>query len=197
MSENELSVQAFSSALNELEGYLPANRLMLSIPALPRTVVARVGNLRNVQMWCSHSSLPGFSIATADTYTPHGMGAIRKVPWTAVTSDVDIRVLADSKGVMHEFFRVWSTSVVRHGGQDLPQFFVNYPADYSTTVEISSLDTTNKKVITAKLLKAWPLFVSEIQGDWGATNSAAYFTVKLNYFRHEFLYPKNNPNTER
>lgn len=193
-----MDISKFTSSFDKLGGPLQASKFRTTIVTpqvlLNRPAIKVAAN--EMTFMCRTSSLPGISLATEDRYFPQGFGNAVKRPWNAIFTDVDLRFILDSKGYVHNYFTTWLDSIVKFNNINSNQFLVSYPETYMSKIIIEALDVRDKAendpdpvVVKYELENAWPIFINDVNGDWGESNEVAYLPVRFAYSKPKISYP--------
>jgi hypothetical protein len=133
---------------------------------------------------------PGVSMATTEIHR-YGVGSIEKKPYLPIFNDSSVSFIGDSDGVIHKFFYTWLSSMI--GFFDQPRgnaesdvfgkfpFEVEYKDEYKTTIDIATYNEIQNEVGVIKLYNAYPIFLGEIQRNWGDTDQLVRFPVTFTY----------------
>jgi hypothetical protein len=145
-------------------------------------------------------SIPGLSLATSE-HRPHGVGPTVKRPYGVTYQDVTFNYILDASSNQHTFFYKWMDSIVRHtpaygGGTNSAQlqpYQVGFLDEYSATLDVWYFDETfdqgggtggNRKA-RAQIIDAYPIFIGDIQYNWGGTDQLIRLPVTYTYTRWE------------
>lgn len=178
-------------------GWLHNNKFLVEFVP-PRALAGAVGGssasaiVQDLPFLCEATNLPGISITTSEIRR-FGYGNFEKKPTNAINNDVVVSVLGDGRGDAWHLFKTWAQVVVPH---EVPHsyatsagpvpgqtaFEVAYKDEYATDVRITAFDQSGQPAIAVTLREAWPLFVGEVQLNWGDTNTIVRFPVTLTYF---------------
>lgn len=149
-------------------------------------------------------STPGISLATSEVRR-YGHGPLEKKPYGVIYQDVTFNFILDATYNQHKFFYNWMDNMVAHHngtpGSNLSNeagmkpHEVAYRNTYATQIEIYYFDeqedmskdgSAKKKVI---LHNAFPIFVGDIQYNWGSTDSLIRLPVTFTYTNWEMRSP--------
>lgn len=197
-----ISVKDFMTAFNAVQGGLGINHFMVTFappstqPGSPGGSSLVSGSMQNLSVLCDSVPLPGLMIVTGDKSLPYGYGPNYKMPIGAVFTDLELRFIGDAQGFVHKIFTDWLNSVVTTNVQAMSDnsnaayqpYLVSYLDDISTTITIDAFDPKGNKVITYKLFKAYPTYLGDIQGDWGAQDQIMKVPVKLSFVNWQVSY---------
>lgn len=133
---------------------------------------------------------PGIQLMTSSVRR-QGVGPLEKKPFSAGFNDVSVSFIGDARGITHQFFYVWMSSII--GFDNMPQagvaldsfygkpFELSYRDSYKTTIDIVTYDEIQKKIGVIKLYNAYPIALGEIQRDWSNINDLVRIPVTFTY----------------
>lgn len=179
------------STLNEYNGVARNTHFYVTIPAPPAMTSPKVsGSNLNVPeaipFLAESASLPGVMMATSSVKR-YGIGPEEKKPYAPTFVDVNMTFIGDGNYYVHKFFYAWLNRIVVFAKDPATDnaFEVNYKTEYATTISISTLDETGRKVATVKLYGVYPIFMGDILLDWGSTDSFVKIPITFTYQRWE------------
>ena len=152
----------------------------------PTEVVPKLINLR-----AEAFNQPGVQFATSEIRR-YGVGTTEKKPYAPVFTDTNISFIGDSDGVVHKFFYLWMSSMISFFQQPTADnsesrsfgkrdFEVEYRDNYRTTLSIATFNEIQNKAGVIKLYNAYPIFLGEIQRNWGDTDQLVRFNVSFTF----------------
>lgn len=145
-------------------------------------------------------STPGLSIATSEL-RPYGTGPTVKRPYGVNYQDVTFNYILDASSNQHAFFYRWMDHIVAHSGTPGAPFNnaagmlahqVGFLEDYAATITVWYFDETfdrgtgqNPRQARANIIDAYPIFIGDIQYNWGGTDQLIRLPVTYTYSRWE------------
>lgn len=133
---------------------------------------------------------PGVQLMTS-TVRRHGIGPMEKKPYSVAFNDVTISFIGDARGIIHQFFYVWFSSIIGfdnipHAGAPRDSFYgkpfeLSYRDSYKTTIDIITYDEIQKKIGVVKLYNAYPIAMGEVQRDWSGVNDLVRIPITFTY----------------
>lgn len=158
--------------------------------------------------------MPGVSFATEDVRR-HGYGFIERQPYSPIMETINCIVRSDSEGKNYDFWQTWFSSIMNFqidstidedniysfGPYGAHYYELNYKSDpnggYSTTVQIAAINESSEAAIQLILAHAYPIYIGDMNYDWGDMNNIVKFPVKLtySYWKSNRIYTTNNSNT--
>ena len=164
------------------------------------TEVSRSLGIRSTQPLLTYRndgfSIPGISIATSEL-RPTGTGPTVKRPYGVNYQDVTFNYILDASSNQHAFFYRWMDYIVRHSApsgsardQGLLPHEVGYLEDYAATITVWYFDETfdrgtgsNIRQARAEIVDAYPIFIGDVQYNWGGTDQLIRLPVTYTYSR--------------
>jgi hypothetical protein len=146
-------------------------------------------------------STPGMSIATTDIRR-YGVGPTEKKPYGVIYQDVTFNYILDTQNSQHKFFYRWMDSIIDHDRKtsdvSRPTYEVGYKKDFQTTINIHAFDdrfdqgqaATDLKMQTVTLEQAYPIFIGDIQYNWGGIDTLIRLPVTFTFSRWETIVGK-------
>jgi len=132
-----------------------------------------INDPRDISLLCETVTMPGRSIATSEYMT--NMKA-RKMPYGYISDDVSMTFLLTGDYYLKNVFDKWLEEII-----DIKRKTVKYKDDYVSEIEIQQLNDQNIPVYSCKLLKAFPINISQIDLGNTSENTAARITVSFAY----------------
>jgi len=134
-------------------------------------------------------NLPGVSFATTEIRR-YGYGPIERKPYMPIFVDNTISFLGDGKGRMYKFLYTWMNTIIKFdempsgktGSNNARPFEVDFKNDYSVDITIITVDEANNKIIELKLYDAYPIFMGDIQMNWGSNDDVMRIPVTFTFF---------------
>lgn len=187
MANFDSSIDTFKSTLGRRTGFAKANRfaVYMNLPLIsvnPGTILTNIisGNTnplqifndpRDISLLCETASLPGRTINTADYQTNM---KVRKMPQGYLNDDVSFTFLLTGDMYIKNTFTQWQNSIVNTENKT-----AKYKDDFTSTVIIQQLNDNNDPAYTCRLLKAYPVSISQI--DLGNTNENTISRVTVTF----------------
>lgn len=187
MANFDSSIDTFKATLGRRTGFAKANRfaVYMNLPLIsinPGTILTNIvsGNTnplqifndpRDISLLCEQATLPGRTINTADYQTNM---KVRKMPQGYLNDDVSFTFLLTGDMYIKNVFTKWQDSIV-----DTERKTAKYKDDFTSTVIIQQLNDKNDPAYTCRLLKAFPVSVSQI--DLGNTNENTISRVTVTF----------------
>jgi len=187
MANFDSSIDTFKSTLGRRTGFAKANRfaVYMNLPLIsvnPGTILTNIisGNTnplqifndpRDISLLCETASLPGRTINTADYQTNM---KVRKMPQGYLNDDVSFTFLLTGDMYIKNTFTQWQDSIVNTENKT-----AKYKDDFTSTVIIQQLNDNNDPAYTCRLLKAYPVSISQI--DLGNTNENTISRVTVTF----------------
>lgn len=147
---------------------------------------------RFLEFWCESSNIPGVSLSTTEVRR-YGYGNVEKKPYVSMNNDITMSFLGDSQGVIWSYFQQWMRLIVNYdmrkgingetgilSGQK--PFELAYKDDYVVDIHLSVFDDLGKEAIHVVLREAYPIFIGDIQLNWGDTNSIMRIPVTFTVY---------------
>ena len=126
-----------------------------------------------INVKCHTASMPGREMMSFD----HRMNSAPfKIPYSAGYGPVSFSFYADSELDTRDYFDVWQSAVV-----NIATNTMNFPEDYVSDLEITTLDRTGEPRYGVTLYEAWPSDVSEIQLGYADQDQPTVVTVSMEY----------------
>jgi hypothetical protein len=128
---------------------------------VPIPLILYVNQVRNLNMRCEETHLPGRTLATADLKI--GSSPVEKYPYATTFNDIDLTFMLDDSMNHKVFFDAWMNYIS-------PDYTWNlrYKEDYATTITINQYDAQNKKSYSVDLYEAYPISMNQLDLSWGS-----------------------------
>lgn len=199
MAQPGFNISTFRSVVNK-SGVMRNNKFLVRIPMPYGMTFARTGangrsrleeTARHLEVWCESTNIPGVSLSTNEIRR-YGYGNVEKKPYVPVINDVNFSFISDGKGEVWTFFQQWLRMIsnydMRNGiikptgvlGQT--PFELSYKYQYVSDIELFVFDETGKVVLALVLREAYPIFVGDVQLNWGDTNNIARIPVTMTVY---------------
>jgi len=152
------------------------------------SVSTLINDPRDISLLCDSVTMPGRSISTMEYQDQF---QIVKMPYTFVDSDITFSFLLTKDYYMKNIFDGWLDSILNSKddqGEVIP-YQLGYKQDYSTDIVIQQLDEEDVPIYGVKLIKAFPINVSEITLGNGQENEFAKVEVTFGYDKYEVEGP--------
>ena len=118
----------------------------------------------------------------------YGIGVMEKMPYNAQFTDTSITFIADKQSSLYQVFYLWMNSIYGFtytgNSSTLPTFNTEYKDNYTVdiTLNLYNGSTNNSTPIqTTRLLKAYPIYINEVNLDWAQQNQLFKFTVGFSF----------------
>lgn len=194
------SVSDFASFLSKKNGLARTNRFYITIQkegggnhVLGNSPVI-TGNPNPLSFLAESASLPGVGLATSEVRR-YGYGATERMPTFPIFVDTNISFLGDNTGEIHSFFYKWMNGIIAYdslhgtssksGAPGSRPFEVSYKKNYTCTVNIVCVDDRNKKIISVRLNKAFPIFLGDVSLSWADNDNIMRIPVTFSFFNWE------------
>lgn len=182
------SLNYFRSNFLYTNNILRNNRFLVVVP-VPKLFPA--GNNRsvlNLDLVCNSGTLPGVSISTSEIRR-HGVGPVEKRPYSVNFIDLNLSFIIDSRGGIHRFFSLWMDGIVRFDrlvtnpdNRPFQQpYEVSYRDEYVVDIIIYVYDEKTREVYKVTAYNAFPLFMGDVNLNWGATDDYVVLPVTFAY----------------
>lgn len=137
--------------------------------------------VRILEFWCEGANIPGVSL-NVNEIRRYGYGNIEKKPYVSQNNDVTMSFIGDANGSIWSYFQQWMRLIVNYDMrngifastgilQGQKPFELAYKEDYAVDIHISVFDDLGNESIHVVLRESYPIFVGDIQLNWGDTNS--------------------------
>jgi hypothetical protein len=169
----------FITSINK-QGVARSNRFKMSIN-LPadhylKSVTKDVIDLTSIR--CESVSIPEMNLATVEGPYRYGYGPLDRAPYAPIYNDVSTTFLVDRNTKIHKFFYDWVNTIVNFNNTNgldsvnsttgAKLYEVGYRRNFQAEITITSYDESDNRIMTAKLSKAYPQLVSQIDMSWRA-----------------------------
>jgi hypothetical protein len=211
------NIKEFQAEINTT-GVLPSNRYVVSFAPPeklrdnvfsgelgPRGSTPNNTSLSRMSLRCEAVQFPGASFAAVEGIVRYGYGPVEAIPYVPVFDDVSLLFLVDRESDVHRFFHRWMNIIVNYNAKGLSlslkegpnkrmrAFEVGYKDDYTTNIEIAVYGSDNRKVMTARLYKAYPKSLPPIDLGWGNDNQLIKINIPFAYTDFDIVYENNLP----
>jgi len=128
---------------------------------VPIPLVLYVNQVKNLNLRCEETNLPGRTFATADLKI--GSSPVEKYPYATTYNDIDLTFILDDTMDHKVFFDSWMNYIS-------PDYTWNlrYKEDYATTITINQYDAKNEKSYSVDLYEAYPISMNQLDLSWGS-----------------------------
>jgi hypothetical protein len=147
---------------------------------------------RFMEFWCESANIPGVSL-NVNEVRRYGYGTIEKKPYASLNNDINMSFLGDAKGAIWTYFQQWLRLIVNYDmrkgivaetgmmpGQS--PFLMSYKDDYAVDIYLYVFDDRNNEIFKIVLRDAYPIFVGDVQLNWGDTNSLMRIPVTFTVY---------------
>lgn len=187
------------------KGYLKPNKfeVEIPIPTALTTVTNNIGTVtqgvandinaakQTLKFMCEAVTLPGVQVASNEVRR-FGYGPFERKPYSPTFTDINLTILADSKGQNWNLFQKWIQLITnfdlsnraRPGIGGLEFFEISYKSSYAVDVTISCFPDHDSvtPTIKLKLHEAFPIFLGDVSLNWGNTNDIMRIPVTFTFF---------------
>lgn len=175
------NVENFRSAVSR-KGMMKTNKFFVRMYA-PRGMAGTSlpTTARTLEFWCESTNIPGVSLNVTEVRR-YGYGNIEKKPYVSQNNDVTMSFFGDADGVIWSYFQQWLRLIVNYdmrsgintatgliAGQT--PFKLAYKEDYAVDIHLSVFNDIGEETIHVVLREAYPIFVGDVQLNWGDTNN--------------------------
>jgi len=171
-----------------LDGPAYGNRYAVTLPNIGGTpkpgggaAEAALMQTEDMSYMCTAARLPGTQINTIDRQI--GMEP-KKIAVGRVTPDISLTFLLDNSYALRKYFQEWVDCVA----SPQPPFMAGYLSNYGKDLTIAQKDkgkNGGKDLYSCKLIKCYPIGLTEIEFNNQAATSVLEFTVTLAYSQFE------------
>ena len=137
---------------------------------------------------------PGVALASSNIFR-YGIGPSEKKPFNATFSDIGISFIADKNGDLYSFFYSWMNYIFNFSpgsnnnapnkntqNSGLASYELTYKNYYASDIEIIIYDDSGENPVQIfRLLKAFPISLSEIDLSWSNRSSLMRLNVNFTY----------------
>lgn len=207
------NLNTFRSNVTKNNGLLKNNKFMVRMFA-PRGFQSTAKGqelsqtARFLEFWCESANIPGVSL-NVNEVRRYGYGTIEKKPYASLNNDINMSFLGDAKGAIWTYFQQWLRLIVNYDmrrgitaetgmmpGQS--PFLMSYKDDYAVDIYLYVFDDRNNEIFRIVLRDAYPIFVGDVQLNWGDTNSLMRIPVTFTVYdwyneKVEIINPQNEP----
>lgn len=147
---------------------------------------------RFMEFWCESVNIPGVSL-NVNEVRRYGYGTIEKKPYASLNNDITMSFLGDAQGSVWTYFQQWLRLIVNYDmrrginaatgiadGQS--PFELTYKEDYAVDIYLYVYNDMGDEILRIVLREAYPIFVGDIQLNWGDTNSLMRVPVTFTVF---------------
>jgi hypothetical protein len=196
----------------ESRGVMRTNTFNVTF-APPASLRSDASIMDRMTLRCESVQLPGMGFATIDGPPRFGYGPIEAIPYGAVFDDITCTFLVDARGEVHRFFYRWMNTIVnfQSRGQsnltgslgpltNMAAYEVSFKDNIVTDLTIDVYDTgvesngseKGKKVMSAKVYRAFPKLLPSLDMSWNSTDEFVRLSIPFNYTDFEVSY-SNKP----
>jgi hypothetical protein len=177
-------------------GIMPANKFNVNI-TVPDYLTGRYDS-RTISTRCESASLPGVSMTGAEGMRL-GYGPLEMTPSSLIFQDIPLVFMLDARGDVYEFFYNWMNCIVNYNSSrganakegpvsSASTYEVGYKSKFTSQVEISSQGNKQNDAnggyqnsITTTLYSAYPKSISDLDLNWGETDTYVKLQVVLGF----------------
>lgn len=141
---------------------------------------------RGLQIMCSAADIPGLNIERS----PNKRNGFNVNVATGISEeDVSFRFLLSSDCYEKKLLDIWREEIV-----DTKTRRAGYYLDYITDIMIQTLDTSNRRQFTVKLVEAWPSLFNKISLDKQQNTNFNTYDINFTYKRQESVTESGSSN---
>ena len=150
-------------------------------PALPNRYKITIPGMREGNVFCQATNLPGRQITT----NPRTIGMLtQKMPYGFVFDDVSLLFLLDGDYTMKTYFEEWQNDIYNENDS----YELSYKNEYTREVNIEQLDKESESSIYGVKIKgAFPVTINPIELSDGLTGQVTQLSVQLAFTDWEKL----------
>ncbi len=187
------NVNSFRAEVNRYNGILKNNKFLVRMYAPQGLAATTLANtVRSLEFWCESSNIPGVSLNTTEVRR-YGYGNIEKKPYVSQNNDVTMSFFGDAQGIVWSYFQQWMRLIVNYDMRNgilgntgilrnQAPFELAYKEQYGVDIHLYVFDDAGKVAIHVVLREAYPIFVGDIQLNWGDTNSLMRIPVTFTVY---------------
>jgi hypothetical protein len=171
------SIDEFRSNVSRNGGILKNNRFVVRIP-IPSVLAGRaVGGATTLQTgrildyYAEAVSVPGISLQTSELRR-QGIGNIEKIVYGAAFTDCNVTFRIDQKTQVWNLFQAWMDTIYNYNLSRGTEYELEYKDNYASTLTIFVYNevTPQYPVMIVDLIDAYPVSISDISLNWGASD---------------------------
>lgn len=191
------NVNTFRSNITQNNGVLKNNKFMVRMYS-PKGFQATqdsqtlTNTSRFIEFWCESANIPGVSL-NVNEVRRYGYGTIEKKPYASLNNDINMSFIGDAKGAIWTYFQQWLRLIVNY---DMRQgitaqsgimpgqtpFLLSYKEEYAVDIYLYVFDDSGNEILRIVLREAYPIFVGDVQLNWGDTNSLMRIPVTFTVY---------------
>jgi hypothetical protein len=185
------SIRDFT-ALVRNDSLAPTNRFLVefTLPNLSNLNARTKSNTemaRYLQLLCHGTVFPGVSLTTVP-FKRYGVGMTENIVTGATVGNLPLTLYCDGTGTIQTFFYQWIDQIYGFSGK--PQNHVSsskyphtveYKSSYQVDMKVTMYNEREDKIITCKLIEAFPTSIGDINLDWGGTNEIVNLPIVFSY----------------
>lgn len=191
------NVNTFKSTLSNNNGVLKNNKFLVRMFAPKGFESSQQAwemsqTVRNLEFWCESANIPGVSL-NVNEVRRYGYGTIEKKPYASLNNDITMSFLGDAKGAIWTYFQQWLRLIVNYDMRNgitadtgmIPHqgpFEMTYKDNYAVDIYLHVYDDYGEEILRIVLREAYPIFVGDVQLNWGDTNSLMRIPVTFTVF---------------
>lgn len=170
-------------------GVLQSTRFLVFFtpPAIMRQNGNRLDS-RFLTLRCEDINVPGVNFFTAENIRRHGFGEVERRPYLPQFNPVTMGFVVDRNADVVNYFDNWTNSIINYNRRDSNEkqknkpYMLNYKDKYiCPQMDICLYDEFYRLKARCTLLDAYPQTTSDIGMNWGATDTAAKYSVTMQY----------------
>lgn len=167
------NVDEFKAITEQNRGFSKANKFLARIP-LPQQLNQFSPIARELEFWCTTSSLPGVTMMTHSTLR-YGYGAREKRPVAPTYQDINFIFYADSAQQNWKFFSAWMQLIhnsdlsngIASGNQTSQPYELSYKYRYVSDINVQTYTLDGQQSISVILRDSYPIYLQEARLSWG------------------------------
>lgn len=186
------NVSNFRSEINK-SGIMKNNKFFIRMYAPKGLALTPLSNtVRMLEFWCESANIPGVSL-NVNEVRRYGYGNFEKKPYVSQNNDITMSFIGDANGIIWTYFQQWMKLIVNYDmrqgirgstgiSSNQAPFELSYKEDYAVDIHLSVFNDKGDEAIHVVLREAYPIFVGDIQLNWGDTNSVMRVPVTFTVY---------------
>jgi len=151
-----------------------------SLSEIPKLMVLRADT----------AQIPGSLLLTTDS-ARYGIGPNQKTPVNVIFTDTAFTFIADSYGLLWAYFYFWHNSIFswdqKASGGRVPSYTMEYRENFSTDIIINVYEPHGRKVMSFKLIDAYPTLIPSTPLSWGENDQILKMNVGFTFRQWEMM----------
>jgi hypothetical protein len=196
LSPSSFDISKFKSTMTNSYNRTNQFHLLLNTPPGLLSGGSKFANInKKITFDIEKATMPGVSIVT-DDIRRYGYGYFDRKPYATDFAEIDALIRSDSEGFNYSFFQSWMKLIINfdvqnsmsdfsnglgtNAGSSIP-YEVSYKKDYSTTAQFVNYNEDAAPSVVIEMRNLFPIYLGEVQYDWGDNNNIVKFPVKFTY----------------